>query len=79
MDNCQPFRAGTADILPGEDFICLLVEKFNTFTTHSYIPKAQAKYLKKRKEELKENKVIVLGDFAENYQFVIQDEIQKFH
>ena len=25
------------------------------------------------------NKVIVLGDFAENYQHLIQDEIQSFH
>ena len=66
-------------ILPLEDFISLLVEKLNTLTTHSYIAKAQAKYLKKCKEELKENEVIVLGNFAENYQFVIQDEIQGFH
>ena len=66
-------------ILPLEDFISLLVEKRNTATTHSYIAKAQAKYLKKCKEELKANEVIVLGDFAESYQFVIQDEIQGFH
>ena len=55
------------------------MEKLNTLTTHSYIAKAQAKYLKKCKEELKENEVIVLGDSAENYEFVIQDEIQGFH
>jgi hypothetical protein len=47
-------------------------------TEHSYIGKAQAKYLKKCKEERKENEVIVLGDFAENYKFVIRDEIQGF-
>ena len=66
-------------IMAVEDFISLLVEKLNTLTAHSYIAKAQAKYLKKCKEELKENEVIVLGDFAENYQFVVQDEIQGFH
>jgi hypothetical protein len=37
------------------------------------------KYLKKCKEELKENDLIVWGNFAENYEFVIQDEIQGFH
>jgi hypothetical protein len=56
-----------------------LVQKLNTLTAHSYIAKVQAKYLKKCKEELKEIEVIVLGDFAENYKFVIQDEIQGFH
>jgi hypothetical protein len=66
-------------ILSVEDFVSLLVQKLNTLTAHSYIAKAQAKYLKKCKEELKENEVIVLGDFAENYKFVIQDEIQGFH
>ena len=66
-------------ILPVEDFISLLIDKLSDLTSHSYIAKAQAKYLKKCKDELKENEVIVLGDFAENYQFVIQDEIQGFH
>ena len=41
--------------------------------------KAQAKYLKKLKKDLKEDEVIVLGDFAENYKFIVQDEIQGFH
>ena len=28
---------------------------------------------------LKANEVIVLGDFAENYQFLVQDQIQSYH
>ena len=32
-----------------------------------------------KKESLKTNEVIVLGDFAENYQFLMQDEIQSYH
>jgi hypothetical protein len=28
---------------------------------------------------LKEGKVLVVCDFAENYSFVVQDEIQSFH
>ena len=31
------------------------------------------------KESLKANEVIVLRDFAENYQFLVQDEIQSYH
>ena len=47
--------------------------------THSYIAKCQTNYLKCRKEELADNCALVLGDFAENYNFVAQDEIQSFH
>ena len=60
-------------------FCIPLGSKTNTLTAHSYITKAKVKYLKKCKEELKENDLIVWGNFAENYEFVIQDEIQGFH
>ena len=60
------------------EFIELLVSKLDKITTHSYIAKSQASFLKKTKNELGEKEVIVLGDFAENYQFVVQDEIQGF-
>ena len=66
-------------IRPVSEFISLLIEKLQALTTHSFIATSQAKYLKKVKEELREDKVIVLGDFAENYKFIIQDEIQGFH
>ena len=49
------------------------------FSAHSYISKSQAKYLKERKENLKEDECLVLLDFAENYQFVIQDEVAGYH
>ena len=32
-----------------------------------------------KKESLLPNKAIVLGDFTENYQFIVQDEFQSFH
>ena len=66
-------------IQPVSEFISLLIEKLQALTTHSFIATSQAKYLKKVKEELREEEVIVLGDFAENYKFIIQDEIQGFH
>ena len=66
-------------IRPVSEFISLLIEKLQALTTHSFIATSQAKYLKKVKEELRVDKVIVLGDFAENYKFIIQDEIQGFH
>ena len=48
-------------------------------TTHSFIAKCQSNYLRECKEKhLEENEVIILGDFAENCSFVLQDEVQGF-
>jgi hypothetical protein len=35
--------------------------------------------LKATKSSLQQGKVIVLGDFSENYSFIIQDAVQGFH
>ena len=50
--------------------------KLVKLTAHSYISKCQSKYLKNLKEELPSNSAIILEDFAENYSFVVQDEVQ---
>ena len=65
--------------LPLTEFVQLLAEKLDLFTAHSYIAKAQATYFKHRKETLKSNECLILADFAENYHFIIQDEIQSCH
>jgi hypothetical protein len=39
----------------------------------------QSSYLKRLKEELKDGEVIVMGDFAENYSVVVQNEIQSHY
>ena len=44
-----------------------------------FLPKCQVNFLRAKKESLKANEVIVLGDFTENYQFLVQDEIQSYH
>ena len=46
---------------------------------HSYITKAQNQYFKALKENLQSDQAIVILDFAENYSFVVQDEVQGFH
>ena len=65
--------------MPAHEFIDFLVEKIDTFTSHSYIAKCQSKYLQRRKEEIGPDTVIAIEDFAENYTFVVQDEVQSFH
>ena len=62
-----------------EDYIDLIVRNLEKIITHSYIAKAQAKYLKERKQDLEEETALFLGDFAENYRFILQDKVQGFH
>jgi hypothetical protein len=64
---------------PVEEFVDLLVEKIDDLTTHSFISKSQARYLKKRKEDLDGETCLLLLDFAENYHFIVQDEVQGYH
>ncbi len=61
------------------EFVSILCDKLNDLTAHSYVARSQAAYLKHLKESIQEDDVIVLGDFAENFKFVIQDEIQSYH
>lgn len=46
---------------------------------HDFIAKRQAEFLKTTKENLKQHEFVVISDFAENYSFVVQDEIQQHH
>ena len=62
-----------------EEYKDTLIPVINDITIHSFLAKCQANFLRAKKESLKANEVIVLGDFAENYQFLVQDEIQSYH
>ena len=59
--------------------IDMITSSIDALTSHSYTAKAQSKYLKMRKENIEDNSLLFLGDFAENFTFVIQDEIQSYH
>ena len=65
--------------LPPDEFNDLLCDSIDNLTTHSYIEKALSRYLKNCKENLNQNECLILGDFAENYQYVVQDEVQSYH
>ena len=54
-----------------EEFIEKVCEKLNMVTSHSYIAKSQS--------EMSQKEVIILCDFAENFRFVVQDEVQSYH
>ena len=61
--------------LPVDDFIENVAKKISNLTAHSFVSKSQSQYLKRKKEIFGENEAIVLLDFVENYQFVVQNEI----
>ena len=48
-------------------------------TSPSFIARSQCQYLNKLKENLKCGEVIILGDFVENFSFIVKDEIQGYH
>ena len=62
-----------------EDFIEIICNSLQELTTHSFISKSQAEYLQQRKDNIDNETVISLGDFAENYSFVVQGKVQSFH
>ena len=62
-----------------DDYIDDLIENLEKLRPHHFIAKAQAAFLKQRKENLDSDTAIVLMDFAENFSFVVQDEVQGFH
>ena len=43
----------------------LLIASINNLTLHLYLVKAQARYVKSKKESLDASKIMVLGDFTE--------------
>ena len=62
-----------------EEFIELVTEKIDDLTSHSFTTKDQAKFLKERKADLQADSAIVILDFAENYEYTIQHEVQSYH
>ena len=56
-----------------------MISAVNAITKHSFLAKCQANFLIAKKESLNMNEMIVHGDIAENYQSLVQDEIQSYH
>lgn len=62
-----------------DDYIDSLADSIYKLTRHSYISRTQGQHFKDLKHNLSETDCIVVGDFSENYSFVVQDEVQGFH
>lgn len=62
-----------------EEFVTEFCEKLEALRRHDYIAKQQSLYLTQRKESLQPGEFVVVGNFSENYSFVLQDAAQGFH
>ena len=62
-----------------EEYKDVLIDGIDKLTKHSYLAKCQAQYPNDEKQSLHSQEVLVLGDFAQNYQFLIQDKIWSYH
>ena len=63
-----------------EDFVDNLSSQLLKLTCHSFTTKSQSAYMKDLRLSMKPLEEIILQvDFAENYSYVVQDEIQSFH
>ena len=66
-------------ITPVEDFIDVFLRKLTELKPHSFIATQQSLFFKNIRENLEPGVVLIGGDFAENYHFVVQDAAQAFH
>jgi len=62
-----------------DEFIGAFLDVLPTVIQHDFIAKQQSQYLQKARSALKPGEFLVVGDFAENYSFVLQDAAQSFH
>ena len=62
-----------------DGFLESFIEKLEVLKTHDFIYKQQACYFNELKENLNEDSCISVGDFSENFTFLIQDAVQGNH
>ena len=56
-----------------------LCEKLEALLPHSFIAKQQSHFQAKLKSDLQLGEFLVIGDFSENYLFILQDASQGYH
>jgi len=66
-------------IQSSDEFIRSFTTSLPRLLHHDFIAKQQSRFLQESKEKLLPGEVIILGDFAENYSFIVQDAAQSFH
>ena len=62
-----------------DEFIEFAASQLDKLTSHSFIAKSQAQYLKNRKESIHFDTAIILVDFSKIYSFVVPGEVEEFY
>ena len=62
-----------------DDCVDDLIDKLSNLQRHSFIATQQSRFMREIKEGPMDGQVLVICDFAKNYSFVLQDEIQGCH
>lgn len=61
------------------EYLDQVVDSLQKLLPHEYITRNQSKYVWNTIHNLEKGKVVVLLDFSENYNYIVQDEIQSYH
>ena len=73
-------RSNLVDVvLPVDEFVSTFSESIAQLTRHHYVAKAQSKFFKNLRDSLPSHEAVLVGDFSENFSFVVQDATQGFH
>ena len=65
--------------LSTDDFVEELCNRLKLLIPHNFIAKAQSELLSNKKENLREDEVLLFSDFSEKFIYVVQDAAQAFH
>jgi len=66
-------------IQTADEFTRTFIGSIPNVLNHDFVARQQAQFLQEVKRTLKPCEFLVIGDFAENYSFVVQDAAQSFH
>ncbi|CAH0546678.1 unnamed protein product [Brassicogethes aeneus] len=66
-------------IKPIDEFLDEFTQDLLKLKTHSFISNMQKEFYNETKTNLKFGEALITCDFAENYSFVLQDEVQSYH
>ena len=60
-----------------KDFVKSIAKATVDLLHHHHVSKAQSKSFADLKANLKDDEIILTGDYSENYKYVVQDESQS--
>jgi hypothetical protein len=62
-----------------DEFLRSFIGMLPKLLHHDFIAMQQSNFLRTTKERLQPGEFLIVGDFAENYSFILQDAAQSFH